>query len=90
MSNELQSVLDDIKLESSKTKEMLNIMKSLKLNKSALFVVNELTDEIVLASRNIEGVKVILPNEVNVLDVARYQNMIVTEDAVKAIEEVLS
>ena len=65
-------------------------MKSLKLNKSALFVVNELTDEIVLASRNIEGVKVILPNEVNVLDVARYQNMIVTEDAVKAIEEVLS
>ena len=83
-------VLDDIKLESSKTKEMLNIMKSLKLNKSALFVVNELTDEIVLASRNIEGVKVILPNEVNVLDVARYQNMIVTEDAVKAIEEVLS
>ena len=64
-------------------------MKDLKLNKSVLFVTNELTDEIVLASRNIQGVKVILPNEVNVLDVTTYQNMVVTEEAVKAIEEVL-
>ena len=82
-------VLDELKLGSSKTKEVLNIMKDLKLNKSVLFVVNELTDELILASRNIQGVKVILPNEVNVLDVARYNNMVVTEEAVKAIEEVL-
>ena len=82
-------VLDELKLDSSKTKEVLNIMKDLKLDKSVLFVVNELTDELILASRNIQGVKVILPNEVNVLDVARYNNMVVTEEAVKAIEEVL-
>ena len=82
-------VLDELKLDSSKTKEVLNIMKDLKLNKSVLFVVNELTDELILASRNIQGVKVILPNEVNVLDVARYNNMVITEEAVKAIEEVL-
>ena len=82
-------VLDELKLDSSKTKEVLNIMKDLKLNKSVLFVVNELTDELILASRNIQGVKVILPNEVNVLDVTQYQNMVVTEEAVKAIEEVL-
>ena len=82
-------VLDELKLDSSKTKEVLNIMNDLKLNKSVLFVVNELTDELILASRNIQGVKVILPNEVNVLDVARYNNMVVTEEAVKAIEEVL-
>ena len=82
-------VLDNLNLESSKTKEMLNVMKNLKLNKSVLFVTNELTDEVVLASRNIQGAKVILPNEVNVLDVTTYQNMVVTEDAVKAIEEVL-
>ena len=68
---------------------MLSVMKNLKLDKSVLFVTNELTDEIILASRNIQGVKVILPNEVNVLDVTQYQNMVVTEEAVKAIEEVL-
>ncbi len=82
-------VLDNLSLESSKTKEMLNIMKNLKLNESVLFVTNDLSDAVILSSRNIKGVKVILPNEVNVLDALTYKNMVVTEDAVKAIEEVL-
>ena len=84
------TVLDELKLSSSKTKEIIKVLEGLKLNKSTLFVVNELTDELILASRNLEGVKVILPNEVNVLDVARYQNLVATEDAIKSIEEVLS
>ena len=83
------TVLDNLKLDNAKTKEMLSVMKNLKLEKSALFVVDELTDEVILASRNVKGVKVILPNEINVLDVTSYHNMIVTEEAVKAIEEVL-
>ena len=84
------TVLDELKLSSSKTKEIVKVLEGLKLNKSTLFVVNELTDELILASRNLEGVKVILPNEVNVLDVARYQNLVATEDVIKSIEEVLS
>ena len=84
------TVLDELKLSSSKTKEIVKVLEGLMLNKSTLFVVNELTDELILASRNLEGVKVILPNEVNVLDVARYQNLVATEDAIKSIEEVLS
>ena len=84
------TVLDELKLSSSKTKEIVKVLEGLKLNKSTLFVVNELTDELILASRNLEGVKVILPNEVNVLDVARYQNLVATEDAIKSIQEVLS
>ena len=83
------TVLDNLKLDNAKTKEMLSVMKNLKLEKSALLVVDELTDEVILASRNVKGVKVILPNEINVLDVTSYHNMIVTEGAVKAIEEVL-
>lgn len=82
-------VLDTLVLSSSKTKGMLDVMKGLKLEDSVLFVVNELTDELILASRNIKGIKVILPNEVNVLDLATYKNMVATIDAVKAIEEVL-
>ena len=83
------TVLDSLKLDNAKTKEMLSVMKNLKLEKSVLFVVDALTDEVILASRNVKGVKVILPNEINVLDVTSYHNMIVTEGAVKAIEEVL-
>jgi len=82
-------VIDNLKLDSNKTKEMLSVMENLKLNKSVLFVTNDLSDEVVLASRNIKGVKVILPNEINVLDVTTYHNMVVTEEAIKSIEEVL-
>ena len=73
-------VLDSLVLENSKTKGMLDVMKGLKLEDSVLFVVHELTDELILASRNIKGVKVILPNEVNVLDLATYKNMVATEE----------
>ena len=82
-------VLDSLKVETVKTKELLGIMKDLKLDKSSLFITTELSDEIILASRNIKGIKVIVPSELNVLDTISYNNMIVTEDAVKAIEEVL-
>lgn len=83
-------VVDSFELNSTKTKEMIETMKNLKLNKSALVVTSNLTDEIILASRNIQGVKVVMPNELNVLDVASYSNMVITEDAVKAVEEVLA
>ena len=83
-------VIDEIKLETNKTREMFNLLSKFNIEyNKVLVVVNELTDELILASRNIAGVKVILPNEVNVLDLATYHNMVVTEDAVKAIEEVL-
>ncbi len=83
-------VVDSFELNSTKTKEMIETMKNLKLNKSALVVTSNLTDEIILASRNIQGVKVVMPTELNVLDVASYSNMVITEDAVKAVEEVLA
>lgn len=83
-------VVDSFELNSTKTKEMIETMKNLKLNKSALVVISNLTDEVILASRNIQGVKVVMPNELNVLDVASYSNMVITEEAVKAVEEVLA
>ncbi len=83
-------IIDSLKLDNAKTKEILGIMKSLKLDKSVLFVTADLSDEVILASRNIKGIKVILPSEINVLDVTSYKNVVVTEDALKSIEEVLS
>jgi len=83
-------VLDLLKLDNPKTKEMLTIMKNLKLNKSTLLVTTDLSDEVILASRNIKGLKVIMPSEINVIDTMTYKNVVITEDAVKSIEEVLS
>lgn len=83
------TALDSLVFDNSKTKEMLSFMKNLKLDSSTLIITTDLSDNLVLASRNIKGIKVILPNEVNVLDVTTYNNLVVTEDAIKSIEEVL-
>ena len=83
------TLLDSLKLKDKKTKTFLEIMKTLKLDKGTLFVTNELTEELLLSSRNIKGVKMIVPTEINVLDLASYENLVVTEEALKVIEEVL-
>ncbi len=82
--------VDEFIIGSSKTKEMIEVLSNLKINKSALVVVKELNDEIILASRNLDNVKVIAANEVNTLDVVTYDYLIMAEDAIKVLEEVLA
>ncbi|MGI6324814.1 MAG: 50S ribosomal protein L4 [Bacilli bacterium] len=82
-------VIDDLKLENPKTKEMVAIMNKLKIDNKALLVVNELTDNLELASRNLSLVRVIEPNEVNVLDLVNADYLVITLEAVNKLEEVL-
>ncbi|MDD2202977.1 MAG: 50S ribosomal protein L4 [Bacilli bacterium] len=81
--------IDEFNIDSIKTKDMIDIMNNLKVDKSALIVVSELSDNLVLASRNLSDVKVIKANEVNTFDVVTYDYLIITEDAIKGLEEVL-
>ena len=55
-----------------------------------LIVVKELSDNLILATRNIPRLGLLQANEINVLDVIAADRLVITEDAVKAIEEVLS
>lgn len=89
MEKELIAV-DTLAMDSVKTKDMIEVMNNLKVNKSALIVVKELTDNVVLASRNLADVKVISANEVNTFDVVTYDYLIIAEDAIKTLEEVLA
>jgi len=83
-------VLDSFKLETPKTKEMKNALEGLKIaDKKILLVVKEFDENIILASRNIKNLVLILADEINVLDVVGTDVMVVTEDALKYIEEVL-
>ena len=82
-------VVDSLTLETPKTKEMLNVLESLKANRKTLVVVDELTDNLILATRNLENVVLIDADEINTLDVVSADNMIITEAAIKRIEEVL-
>ena len=83
-------VLDKFDAETNKTKDMVNILSNLKLAKKTLIVVDELTENLILATRNLRNVVLLAANEINVLDVVASDNMVITEAAVKKIEEVLA
>lgn len=93
-------VLDDLKLNEMKTKEMVKILKNLKIDDSALIVlptVNKKVDElekievvkkVEVASRNIPGVKTSLVNTMNVYDILKYDKLVLTKESLSGIEEV--
>ena len=83
-------VLDNFKVETPKTKEMMSVLENLKVaDKKVLLVVDAFDDNMILASRNIQNLVLILAEEINVLDVVGTDVMVVTEAALKNIEEVL-
>ena len=83
-------VVENIKFETNKTKEMINLLASLNLtNHKVLVCVNELTENVCLAARNLGNVKVVLPEEVNTYDLVLSDNLLITEEALKTLEEVL-
>ena len=82
-------IVDSFKLETSKTKEVVSILNNLKVSKNVLIVVDELDENMVLATRNLNNVILLEANEINVLDIISSDYMVVTEKAIKMIEEVL-
>ena len=80
-------VLDELKLGEIKTKDMNNVLDSLKVE-GALVILNENDQNVILSARNLAGVKTALTNTINVYDILKYGNVVVTKDAVKKIEEV--
>ena len=83
-------VLENLVVETAKTKEMMNILETLKVaDKKVLLVVKEFDDNLVLASRNLANVVLISAEEINVLDIVGTDVMVITEDALNLVEEVL-
>ena len=82
-------VLENIKAETNKTKYMLKLLESLNLNGKLLIVTTELTENLILATRNIGSIKLVLANELNTYDVLYCDKLVITQDALKYVEEVL-
>ncbi len=83
-------VLDKLTVKTPKTKDLLEVLETLKVaDKKVLLVVKEFDDNIILASRNIQNLVLILADEINVLDIVGTDVMVATEDAIKYVEEVL-
>ena len=80
-------VLDELKFDAPKTKEFAQVMKNLEADK-ALVVINDNDANVVKSAANIPTVKTASTNTINVYDILKYDKVIVTQDAVKTIEEV--
>lgn len=80
-------VVDDLKFEAIKTKDMQNVLNNLKAEK-ALVVTPAVDQNVVLSARNIPEVQTATVNTINVYDVMKHKTLVLTKDAVASIEEV--
>ena len=81
-------VLDSLKLDAIKTKDMVEVVNALETGKKVLFVLPEKDDIIYRSARNIAGVKTTLVNTLNVYDILNCDTVVLLKDAVAKIEEV--
>ncbi len=81
-------VLDELKLDAPKTKEMVNILSNVKAGKKALIVTAEKDENIVKSAANIPGVRTALVGTMNVYEIVNHNSFIVTKEAVEKIQEV--
>ena len=83
-------VVDNIDLVGNKTKDMLNALKSLDLlDKKVLVIMDELTENVILASRNLQNVLLMEPVEINVLDIVNADVLLMNKQALAEVEEAL-
>ena len=83
-------VMEELSFTTPNTKEMITLLNTLKIaDKKVLFVVEDFTENVILASRNIPNVALIAANELNVLDLVNSDVVVFTSEAIKKIEEAL-
>ena len=81
-------VVDSLDMKEIKTKEMVKTLNNLKVEGKTLMLLAEKNENVQKSARNIEGVKTTLVNTINVYDLLKYKNLVITLDTVKKLEEV--
>ncbi|MFR7986526.1 50S ribosomal protein L4 [Zhenpiania hominis] len=81
-------VLDELKFDAPKTKEMVKVLENVKAQKKALIVMAEKDENVIRSAANIPGVRTALVSTMNVYEILNHTNFIVTKDAINKIEEV--
>ena len=83
-------VVENLNLETAKTKDFNAMLKNLKVDKKALVVFADDNENLFLASRNNNKVAVLATDEINVLDIVAANYLVIDESSAKKIEEVLN
>lgn len=84
-------VVENFQFEAPKTKQMLEVMKNLKIeNKKSLFVLENQNNFVSLSARNLRNVKVVNVLQLNTYDIVNAANVIVSEGSIAEISRVLA
>ena len=81
-------VIDELKFEAPKTKEMVKVLENVKAEKKALIVMDVKDENVVRSAANIPGVRTALVSTMNVYEIANHYSLILTKAAAEKIEEV--
>ncbi|HPO04494.1 MAG TPA: 50S ribosomal protein L4 [Bacillota bacterium] len=83
-------VLESLKMDEPKTKEMIKVLGNIKAADKALIITDIKDENVIRSAANIPGIKTTMVGEMNVYDIVNHTSLIVTRDAVNRIEEVYS
>jgi large subunit ribosomal protein L4 len=83
-------VVDELNFDQPKTRTMVQALEALKVGKKTLVVTADGNVNVVKSARNIEGVKPMRADFINVYDILKYDTLLITRDAVAMVEEVFA
>lgn len=82
-------VIDSLELASTKTKDAISMLETLKLEGKVLFVSSHDAEKLYLATRNLMNVAVVMADEINVYDIVNADVLVCDEDTINYIEEAM-
>ena len=81
------TVLEDLKIDTPKTKEITSLLKTLEVQGKVLLVLSELDTNLCLAVRNLQDVEVVCAENMNTYQVVRYPQILITKAAMEKLEQ---
>ena len=80
-------VLENLDIKDAKTKSMVEVLKNIGVEKTAVVVTKGANENVLRASGNLQGLEVTTSDLLNVYDIVKCDKLVVTADAIKSIEE---
>lgn len=84
------TVIDELKVTAPKTREFTAVLKNLGLDRGALFIVDKVDANVLLAARNIPQVEIVTAALANTYQLLRYRDVVVTRGGMEALESRLA
>ena len=83
-------VIEDLKFDAPKTKDMVAVLKNMELDRKILFVLNEKNDNVYLSARNLQAAKVVTADSLNTYDIMNANTVVMLKDSVEIVEKTLN